>query len=85
MGKRINSKTRLTGIPELEPTRRLQWDPAEKSGEAVKGVAGEDRTFPKRRRLLSRSEGYARKELRAEIASMIRGSELGIGYDKRFA
>src|SRR6516225_6281568 len=27
------------------------------------------------------SEGYAREELRAEIASMIIGSELGIGYD----
>jgi antirestriction protein ArdC/phage/plasmid primase-like uncharacterized protein len=27
------------------------------------------------------SEGYAREELRAEIASLILGSELGIGYD----
>jgi putative DNA primase/helicase len=27
------------------------------------------------------SQGYAREELRAEIASMIVGSELGIGYD----
>ena len=27
------------------------------------------------------SIGYAREELRAEIASMIIGSELGIGYD----
>jgi antirestriction protein ArdC/phage/plasmid primase-like uncharacterized protein len=27
------------------------------------------------------SEGYAREELRAEIASMIMGSELGIGYE----
>jgi putative DNA primase/helicase len=27
------------------------------------------------------SHGYAREELRAEIASMIVGSELGIGYD----
>ena len=29
------------------------------------------------------TEGYAREELRAEIASMIMGSELGIGYDHR--
>ena len=29
------------------------------------------------------TEGYAREELRAEIASMIIGSELGIGYDHR--
>jgi len=29
------------------------------------------------------TEGYAREELRAEIASMITGSELGIGYDHR--
>lgn len=28
-----------------------------------------------------RSEGYAKEELRAEIASMIVGSELGIGHD----
>ena len=27
------------------------------------------------------SEGYAREELRAEIASLILGSELGLGYD----
>jgi putative DNA primase/helicase len=27
------------------------------------------------------SEGYAREELRAEIASLILGAELGIGYD----
>jgi putative DNA primase/helicase len=27
------------------------------------------------------SQGYTREELRAEIASMIVGSELGIGYD----
>jgi len=27
------------------------------------------------------SEAYAREELRAEIASLILGSELGIGYD----
>ncbi len=27
------------------------------------------------------SEGYAREELRAEIASMLLGSELGIGHD----
>ena len=27
------------------------------------------------------SEGYAREELRAEIASMILGDELGIGHD----
>lgn len=29
------------------------------------------------------TEGYAREELRAEIASMITGSELGLGYDHR--
>jgi antirestriction protein ArdC len=27
------------------------------------------------------SEGYAREELRAEIASLILGSEVGLGYD----
>jgi putative DNA primase/helicase len=117
----------IEAIPELEPSRQLEWDPVEKAekllgasrakiehsqgGGAFYRVGTDTIHLPSRERFseaadyyatalhelghwtghpdrLDRdlsnpfgSEGYAREELRAEIASMIIGSELGIGHD----
>jgi antirestriction protein ArdC len=117
----------IDGIPELESSRRLEWDPVEKAerllnaseakiqhsqgGGAFYRPLSDTIHLPSRERFekaaayyatalhelghwtghrkrLNRdldhpfgSEGYAREELRAEIASLILESELGLGYD----
>ena len=117
----------IDGIPDLEPTRDVGWDPLEKaekllqaSGPSIQHSQGGGAFYrrstdtihlPAREQFVNAAgyyatalhelghwtghpdrldrdmahpfgtEGYAREELRAEIASLILGSELGIGYD----
>ena len=117
----------IDGIPDLEPSRDVGWDPLEKAerllgasqakiqhsqgGGAFYRPSTDTIHLPSRKQFekaagyyavalhelghstghpdrLNRdlthpfgSEGYAREELRAEIASLILGSEVGLGYD----
>ena len=123
----VFNAAQIDGIPDLEPSRDVGWDPVEKAerlldaseakiqhspgGGAFYRPSTDTIHLPARDRFenasayyatalhelghwtghadrLNRdlahpfgSEGYAREELRAEIASLILGSEVGLGYD----
>jgi len=123
----VFNAAQIDGIPDLEPSRDVGWDPVEKAerlldaseakiqhspgGGAFYRPSTDTIHLPARDRFenasayyatalhelghwtghadrLNRdlahpfgSEGYAREELRAEIASLVLGSEVGLGYN----